>query len=392
MRWLFDPDSPRVMLWEGDIRSTKTYGAVMLLLTHSLARQDQFYILQGVSRPTIERNVITKFRELAPAYGFDLPRWEHKTQSYRCGENSFVLAGAPTERAAFPIPGMSAAGMLADELTLLDRANVDYAISRCDQPDSIVLGTFNPDHPSNWVKHDWLDGNEVEHTHLVARLQDAVDAGIIDPSVPGFYRSTLSGHRAKRWLEGEWAAPSGLCVPSCRPVEVLGGPYRVVEAGVDWGTSNATAAEYWGLTDSGAWESAGEYYFDSAEQGFSRTAGEHAAAIISLGNALGCRAYVIDPSAAPLKIEMQDRGADVWQGVNDVLPGIDAMETAFADGSMRANENAPMLCREASAYRWDENALEDRPVKKFDHAMDATRYFTMRHFAPAPAAIHFRRR
>ena len=38
-------------------------------------------------------------------------------------------------------------------------------------------------------------------------------------------------------------------------------------------------------------------------------------------------------------------------------------------------ERCPSTISEFYEYRWDEKAKEDKPVKEFDHAMDAARYW-----------------
>ena len=385
LAWLFDPLAPDVLAWCGDIRSAKTFGMVLLLLVHSISRRDQFYILMGQSAASLERSVIPQFEKLAPMFGWDVTP-HGKTSSIQVGPNKFVLAGAPNERAALPIPGMSAAGLGVDEATLIPKTNLQYALSRCDQPGRRVILTFNTDHPANWLYQDWILGKQVPHRYLEATIEDARDAGLITQDSIDFYKSTITGHLASRWLGRKWAAPTGLCVPSLLPGEVSGEAHTLTYAGVDYGISLPSAAAFFGLTESGTWESVDQYYHDTG----GKTAADHAQGIIEKGQEQDppCSLYVLDASANALRLELELRGANVVSAGRDVVQRINLTEGAFASGRMVATMDAvPMLLREAAAYRWDEKADKDAPIKKNDHMMDGCGYLAEWLFEPATAFI-----
>jgi phage terminase large subunit len=63
---------------------------------------------------------------------------------------------------------------------------------------------------------------------------------------------------------------------------------------------------------------------------------------------------------------------------NDVLDGIRATQVAMNKGSIYFSSKCKNLFTEFASYIWDEKATErgeDKPVKQFDHACDALRYF-----------------
>ena len=87
---------------------------------------------------------------------------------------------------------------------------------------------------------------------------------------------------------------------------------------------------------------------------------------------------VIDPSAASFIAELKKRGYQVKKAKNDVLEGIRFFASLLQDGKVKISTHCEMTLKEFSSYVWDEKAAErgeDKPVKVFDHAMDAVRYF-----------------
>ena len=62
---------------------------------------------------------------------------------------------------------------------------------------------------------------------------------------------------------------------------------------------------------------------------------------------------------------------------NDVLDGIRFVATLLNQGSFLIDKSCVNLIKEFSSYIWDAKAAErgeDRPVKEWDHALDALRY------------------
>ena len=380
MRWLHDDTSESIALLQGDVRSGKTWVSALALLTHSLTRTAQYYIILGQSRGSLERSVLPALQSVADLFGLDYV-WDHKKQAYRVGANWFVPAGAGTDVVGVVLMGMAAAGALIDEATLLSREVIDYVLSRVDQIGARVLFTFNPFGPHHWLRQDWLLGGDMPHQFFEFKLDEVVEAGIIDASVRERLHATLSGHRARRWLHGEWAGAAGLCLPSLQEVEALGPPYSLVEAGLDFGLSNPTAGVFFGQAADRNWETVGEYV--GSESGL--TASDHADRLIELGSDLGCTSFVIDPAALPLKNALRQRGAHVVGGDNSVAAGIDVLESGLASGRVRVTADAPNLLREGASYSWDERSSDDKPIKKDDHSCDAARYWGM-HRLRAPRA------
>ena len=86
---------------------------------------------------------------------------------------------------------------------------------------------------------------------------------------------------------------------------------------------------------------------------------------------------IIDPSAASFIALLRKRGHryKVVKADNAVLDGIRETANALDNGYVFISPACRNWREEAAGYKWDDKAIEDRPIKENDHLMDATRYF-----------------
>ena len=87
---------------------------------------------------------------------------------------------------------------------------------------------------------------------------------------------------------------------------------------------------------------------------------------------------IVDPSAASFIAELRKRGYKVLKANNDVLDGIRLVGTMLNLEKIVFASSCTETIKEFASYIWDEKAVErgeDKPVKQFDHAADAVRYF-----------------
>ena len=96
------------------------------------------------------------------------------------------------------------------------------------------------------------------------------------------------------------------------------------------------------------------------------------------------KAIYVDPSAASFKQEMARQGVKgVCDANNDVLTGIRFQSQLLSNGTFKICSCCTEAIKEYTMYMWDSKASEkgmDAPVKRWDHAQDATRYALMTHF------------
>ena len=75
---------------------------------------------------------------------------------------------------------------------------------------------------------------------------------------------------------------------------------------------------------------------------------------------------------------MVKEGFKVKKAKNDVLDGIRLVATLLNQGTIFFDLSCTNTEKEFSSYIWDAKAGdrgEDKPVKEYDHCMDAVRYF-----------------
>lgn len=87
---------------------------------------------------------------------------------------------------------------------------------------------------------------------------------------------------------------------------------------------------------------------------------------------------IVDPAAASFIAELTKRGYRVIKAKNDVADGIRLVATKLNLLKIVFSNICQDTIKEFASYIWDAKAAEhgeDKPVKQYDHAMDAVRYF-----------------
>lgn len=147
---------------------------------------------------------------------------------------------------------------------------------------------------------------------------------------------------------------------------------------VDYGTMNAFSAGLWGLYD-GVWWRMCEYYYSGRDTGILKTDEDYAVALDEFTEGIGSERaklkVIIDPSASSFIVLLRKRGKyRVIQADNAVADGIRETATAMKTGKIKVDPCCKSWIAEVQGYVWDDNSVDERPVKEADHAMDETRY------------------
>ena len=191
-----------------------------------------------------------------------------------------------------------------------------------------------------------------------------------------------SGVFFKRYIQGLWCIAEGVIYDmfdkSRHVIDELveGSKYYV---SCDYGTQNATVFLLWTKNENNnKWTCVREYYYSGREESKQKTDSEYADDLTIWLKEIKPERIIVDPSAASFIAELKKRGYRIKKANNDVLDGIRFVATQLTGGSIEINDKCENLIREFAEYVWDEKAAdrgEDKPVKEFDHAMDALRYF-----------------
>lgn len=359
----------------GATRSGKTYldfKWIIPLRIRERAGKDGLAVILGVTKSTIERNVLEPMRNL---YGDKLVGTiSSDNTAWIFGEKCYCL-GAEKVSQVSKIRGASIKYCYGDEVA--DWSEEVFALlkSRLDKEYSCFDGTYNPQYPNHWLKK-FLDSN----ADIFSQVYTIDDNPFLPPSFVENLKKEYAGTVFyDRYILGKWTLAEGLIYPmfgdSCIVQDIPDtGDYYI---SIDYGTHNPFSAGLWCVTKTEAVR-VGEYYYCGREERKEKTPEEYYSEVKRLAGGRDIKCLIVDPSAdafiATVKKhhEFKVRGA-----VNDVLPGIQTTAEMIASGKLKIHESCEDAIREFGLYRWDEKAESDRVVKENDHAMDEVRYMVM---------------
>lgn len=359
----------------GATRSGKTYLDFRWIIPIRIRERigkDGLAVILGVTKSTIERNVLEPMRNL---YGDMLVGTiSSDNTAWIFGEKCYCL-GAEKVSQVSKIRGASIKYCYGDEVA--DWSEEVFALlkSRLDKEYSCFDGTFNPQYPDHWLKK-FLDSN----ADIFSQTYTIDD----NPFLPESFKENLKKEYEgtvyyDRYILGLWVRAEGLVYPlfgdGCITQEIPDtGDYYI---SIDYGTLNPFSAGLWCVGKKCAVRIA-EIYYSGREEKKQKTDEEYCDMVERLAGDKPIRAVVVDPSAASFIEALRRRsGFKARHADNDVLNGIRTTSDFLRDGRIKIHAGCKDTIREFGLYRWDEKAESDRVVKENDHAMDEIRYMVM---------------
>lgn len=380
--WL--PQSPYAdrdaIICDGAVRSGKTMCMSVSFVAWAFSGfSDRSFALCGKTIASLRRNVVTVMLPVLRDLGFECEEKYSRNLveiTFRGVTNRFYLFGGKDEGSAALIQGMTLAGVLLDEVTLMPRSFVEQALARCSVEGSKFWFNCNPEHPMHWFHEEWIkkrDEKNCFYLHFEMR-----DNPSLTPAVIRRYEKLYSGAFYERFVLGRWVAAQGSVYPMfsqenhvVQPPDTFGRYY----ISCDYGTVNPSSFGLWG-ENGGRWYRIREYYFNSRTEGRQKTDSEHYEALCELAENLPVEAVVVDPSAASF-MECIRRGGRfrVIPARNDVIDGIRRVSDCLKERKILFSPLCKDTIREFGLYRWEESSAKDSVRKENDHAMDDIRYF-----------------
>lgn len=371
----FNEANKRFNIWVGAVRSGKTYSSILKLIDLIKNGPAGNGMIIGVNRDTIQRNVLL---ELYKFLGFPPPSTK-TTETKLYGRNIYFV-GAHDESAVRRIQGSTLAFAYVDEATCIPSPFWRMLLSRLSIKGSQLLATCNPEGPAHWLKKEFIDrAQELDLIHWHFTLDD-------NPSLDETYKNNLKNEYTGAWYQryilGEWALQSGAIYDCYDKDNEYENPFPTPNyyiVGVDYGTTNATAAVLCAVTPR-QWPQIrveSEYYYDSAKRGRTKTDAELVTDIKEFIGYKNVSAIYVDPAAASLKIALRQADLPVLDANNDVLLGIKITSKFIAGKNIVIHKSCKTLIEHIQSYAWDSKAAdrgEDKPVKVNDHICDSLRY------------------
>ena len=341
-------------------------------------------VILGVSKSTIERNVLQPMREI---YGHRIGTINSENIALLFGERVYCLGAEKISQVA-KVQGASFKYCYGDEVAKWNEEVFEMVKSRLDKPYSCFDGSLNPENPTHWLKRFIESDADIY-------LQEYT---IFDnPHLPKDFVANLCREYKgtvyyDRLVLGKWTRAEGLIFPTFTEANTYNdetrpkGLYNVSirQIACDYGTTNPCVfLDTW--DDGNTIWIDNEYRWDSRSMEAKQTGqpqktdsqyADDMGAFMGNDPEFLC-SIIVDPSAASFIQELRGRGYQVIGADNNVLDGIRVMNTFFANKKLMIHERCKGLIDELHSYVWDEKATvhgEDKPVKEADHGVDACRY------------------
>lgn len=356
----------------GATRSGKTYLDFKWIIPIRIRERigkDGLSVILGVTKSTIERNVLEPMRKL---YGDELVGTiSSDNTAWIFGEKCYCL-GAEKVSQVSKIRGASIKYCYGDEVA--DWSEEVFALlkSRLDKDYSCFDGTYNPQQPGHWLKK-FLDSN----ADIFSQEYTIDDNPFLPPAfVENLKREYEGTVFYDRYILGKWTIAEGLIYSmfgnSCMVEDIPAhGDYFI---SCDYGTLNPFSAGLWCVTDKQAVRIK-EFYYDGRNSQKQKTDEEYYEDIDRLAGEYPVQSIIVDPSAASFIETIRRKGRfSVRKANNEVKDGIITTARMLKNGKIKIHTGCKDAIREFGLYRWDEKAGEDRPIKENDHAMDDIRY------------------
>ena len=370
---------------DGAIRSGKTVSMSLSFVFWAMTSYNgQNFAMCGKTIGSFRRNVLFWLKLMLKSRGYTVV--DHRADNLVIiskGDitNNFYIFGGKDESSQDLIQGITLAGVFFDEVALMPESFVNQATGRCSVEGSKYWFNCNPDGPYHWFKVNWIDkASEKKLLYLHFTMDDNLS---LSEKIKERYRSMYSGVFFKRYILGLWCMAEGMIYDMFDAARhVVKNPENLVKANYyvscDYGTQNATVFLLWCKDTEGKWICIREYYYSGREEASQKTDTEYADDLKEWLGGIKPVKIIVDPAAASFIAELKKRGYSVKKAKNDVLDGIRYVASLLNQVQIAIEEGCINTRKEFASYVWDEKASErgaDKPVKQFDHCMDALRYF-----------------
>jgi len=377
----FKESNAKINIWEGAVRSGKTYISLWRFLTELVEGPEGEYALITRTYDSFKRNVLP---ELTKMIGMEAKYMKGNRELHIFGKTVHII-GADDERAEAKIRGPTFSGAYVDEITIIPQSVFKMLLSRCAMRGAKIFGTTNPDSPYHWLKQDFLmDNPDVQSWQF--SLDDNPELNKEDRE---YLKRQYKGLWYQRFIEGKWVQAEGSVYDHFdEKIHVINtAPSYSCSyfVGIDYGTTNPCSFVLIGHDPSkypNFWV-ADEYYYDSRKHQRQKTDTEYAEDLKKFIEGKPLKAIYIDPSAVSFRLELQKQGInDLYEAENEVLDGIRFVSQMLLNGTLKILSHCKHIIQEIQSYVWDEKATlrgEDKPKKENDHALDAIRYALYSH-------------
>lgn len=241
----------------GATRSGKTYLDIIYTIPSRIRERsgkEGLYVILGVSKGTIERNVLEPLRE---RFGNDLVGVIGSNNTAKLfGEQVYCL-GAEKVNQVSKIRGASIKYCYCDELAEYNEEVWELLKSRLDKPYSCLDATLNPENQSHWLKKNFLDTIEEKNIDAYVQYYTLFDNSYLTQefidNLCKEYKGTVFYNR---YVLGQWCNAEGIIYRQFADNPNLyikdnadGVNFMIISIGIDYGaTEGETEFKATGIT------------------------------------------------------------------------------------------------------------------------------------------------
>lgn len=268
---------------------------------------------------------------------------------------------------------------------------VNQALARCSVKGSKYWFNCNPEGPNHWFKVEWIDkAKEKNILHLHFTMDDNPS---LDAETKERYSKMFVGVFFQRFILGLWVLADGIIYPNFDIKK-----HTIKEKDLPEKFDYYYVTSDYGITNPQVFLLCGIKYINSKphlyilkeyyNKGKKNQRGQEEKIVktdelflkdyLEMVEGLDIRRTIIDPSATSLINLFKQNNIKVKEADNAVIDGINVVLNWLDEERIHIiAEKCPELLKEFAAYIWDAKAQErgeDKPVKQYDHALDALRY------------------
>jgi len=200
-----------LVLLYGSVRAGKTHGAAYAMVKHSKERSGMVYIIGAYTAKQVWTILAPRLQDAANEYGLDYS--EHKSVANPhiiIGDNLFLVTGGKDDSRAKAIQGVTAAGLLLDEIPNLDRTFMHQCEARTSAKGALRIYTANKPSPYHWTTRYYYNRvmeREIRGVLIEAKTDENpfVDADYIDERLDEYDSAT-----AASFMHNKFALPPSL--------------------------------------------------------------------------------------------------------------------------------------------------------------------------------------
>lgn len=390
-----DCTTAKIALWSGAVRSGKTFISLFAFLFAVLrAPKTGVIIIVGRTLDTINGNLFSLLTN--PEIFGAITKYIKYTPGAKTATilgRTVHLYGANDASSETKIRGLTVSLAYVDEATIIPEAFWDMLVTRLSVDGARLLATTNPGSKNHWLRKNWILKAKAKNLVHFAFTMD--DNPSLSDQFKAEMRASYAGVFYLRFIEGQWTNAAGAVYSMWNEdrhlIDHANLPpiARTLAVGMDYGTTNTTAALLLGLTDEpqprlvfiDEWHySAAEHHGETIpDVELSRLfrewlKGKHGPE----GHYVPPPEFVfLDPSAASMRAQLHSDNLTPWAADNSVLDGIANIANLLSRDKLIVSNKCKTFLAEVTEYEWDEKASDegrDEVVKRDDHAMDAARY------------------